>query len=203
MGINRERIGEWEEYIPDVEGQRELFLDEPDEALTVEVRHLSRDDLKQYIRIAERAKKKGVISSADQKMAAQIFEENVRNVKNMVLSDEPVLTGKDLYDSDEMELINDITGALCARGRLDEGLAKKSRRRSAFPSSGRQKKSDGDAPDVTRQSTQKTRETQTPPMASSVSTTAPNARLETVTESQTKDCSSSGIPSSGGARIAS
>lgn len=186
MGISREAIDEWEEYVPDVEGQRELFFDDPDEAMTVEIRFLSRDDLKQYTRAIERANRGQPASKADTKLAEQMFSENVRNVRNLVIADVPIETGADLYASNEVELLRDISEALIVRSKIDNGLAKKLRRQCGSPSSRRQNKKDGDAPDATQQSVPTIPEIQDHQMKSNDCQMPQNDRVETAMKKQTK-----------------
>jgi len=125
MGIDRAVLEEWEEYVPDVEGQRELFLDEPMEAVTVELRRVSKAELKRYHRASTRASNGGTLTDADLKLARDMFVDHVRNVKNYRIGGVAVLDGGELYDTDDIDLIRDISTALVNRGVLDKGLAKK------------------------------------------------------------------------------
>lgn len=194
MAINRESIDLWEEYVPDVEGERELFIDEPDKAVTVEIRLVSRDELQQYVRRAERMKKTGRVTDSDERSAKDLFARHVRNVKNVTIDGKKITTGEELYDTNEMGLINDISSAFVVRSKLDAGLAKKLKRRSGSPSLRRQNNGDGDAQNATQQSTQTTKEIQEKTIQNSESQMKSNESRGTVTELQIRDCSSDGIP---------
>ena len=125
MGRHYAQINEWEVYVPDVDNERELFEETPDEALTVEVKHLSRKQLNDVLAASERTtKRNGKASKADEKLVEKMFRDNVRSVSNFTIGNESIETGAQLYEQGDPDLIADISKALVDRASLDKGLAK-------------------------------------------------------------------------------
>ena len=93
-------IDEWELYIPSVSGERDLFRDDPDNALTCEVRFLSKNELDRYTRIAQRAARMGP-AKADEEHVRSLLRDNVRNVRNYSMNGKPITDGEGIYDEDD------------------------------------------------------------------------------------------------------
>jgi hypothetical protein len=125
------KIDEWELWVPPVDGERELYETDPDEAVTMELRFLTKEQRDYYQRAAERYKRNGRTHSADEKAARQLLDENVRNIKNYGEEGNLVKTGAELFDFDgDNEIAVAVTTALFDRSSLEKGLAKKLRSRS-------------------------------------------------------------------------
>jgi len=157
MGRHLAAIQEWEEYIPDVDGERDLYRDEPGE----EIRHLSRMDLKRFQRSFERMQRTGGgATKADEKMLAELFSANVRNVRNYSVGDIEISTGAELWEHGDIDVTTDVAGALVNRAQLDKGLAKKLRSGSGSSSSRPERSSGGGAQGATLLYQGTTQETQ-------------------------------------------
>ena len=143
-------IDEWELYVPDVGDERKIYKDDPDDALTCEVRFLSKHELDRYNRIAERAKRSGP-TKADTDHVKALLSDNVRNVRNYSINGTPITDGSGIYEASLLgdgDILLDVVSALVKRSSLEAGLAKKLRSPSGSPSSQAQRSDDGDAADV-------------------------------------------------------
>jgi hypothetical protein len=170
------KIDEWEDWVPPLDGERDLYRHEPDEALVMELRFLSKEQREHYQRISEKFQRLGAAASrSDVRSMRQMFVDNVRNVRNYTVDGAPVTTGAELFDvNGDVLLIVAVTEALTLRSTLDRGLSKKLRSGSGITHSRRIPASDGGVPDATPPSTptipaaSEKRETcdfQTPPSA--------------------------------------
>jgi hypothetical protein len=152
------KIDEWELWVPPVDGERELYETDPDEAVTMELRFLTKEQRDYYQRAAERYKRNGRTHSADEKAARQLLDENVRNIKNYGEEGNLVKTGAELFDFDgDNEIAVAVTTALFDRSSLEKGLAKKLRSRSDSCASHRKESDRGDAQGAIRASAQITK----------------------------------------------
>jgi hypothetical protein len=154
-----ETIDEWELWIPPLGDEREIFEHDPDQAVTMEIRHLvTKEQRDHYNRIAERYKKTGAAGSAEIQSMRQMFADNVRNVKNYGTADHPITNGAEMFDFEgDNAMIDAVTLALLSRSRLDEGLAKKLKSGSGTSTEPRSPSEGGAARLATLQSTPSTR----------------------------------------------
>jgi hypothetical protein len=200
VAIDRAEIGEWEEYVPNVEGQQELYIDEPDQAVTVEIKMLSKADRDKYERAMVRSKKRGGITDADTKLVQRMFENHVRNVRNYSVGGRPITTGLALYETDDLDIINDLALAIAKRSYLEKGLTKKLKSRCVSPSSPRPNRKNGGAPGVTPTSTQTTQETEQAKIRRCEEPMRTNVEPVTVTAKATPVYDSAGPQGSNGAQ---
>lgn len=132
------KLDEWELWVP--EDERDLFEDDPDKALTMELRHLSRKELERYANEREKSLKRRSRKS-NEDLARAFVTENVRNVTNYVMAGEPIRSGDDLFENGEPSLIAEVVQALTDRGKIDEGLGKNLNGLSDTPSRDQSSKS--------------------------------------------------------------
>lgn len=133
MARKFDAIDEWELYVPGIDNgaERQLFEDKPEEAFTVEIRHLSDREINQYERILYRVRNQGQVAEAAETFAKKLFCENVRNVKNYAPRGTGLTTSEEVWAAGEKCVVDDIVEAIRQRSRLEDGLAKKLRSRSA------------------------------------------------------------------------
>jgi len=145
------KIDEWEDWVPDLDDERDLYRSDPDDALVMELRFMTKEQREHYQRTAEKFKRMGAsVSGSDKRAMRQMIDENVRNVRNYVIAGEPVTTGGGLFDvNGDVLLIVAVTEALTLRSSLDRGLAKKLRSGSGITSSPRTPTRSDGAPDAT------------------------------------------------------
>jgi hypothetical protein len=155
MARHRGKIEEWELYIPNVDDERYLFVENPDEAITMELKLMSKRERERFGMLAMKADKGPIERAKMSREFKKVFDEHVRNIKNLTINDgDPVTTGADLYESDEEDLKTDVTRALMQIGHLEAGLAKKLSSPSATSFSRQTRNADGGAQDAIRQSSQ-------------------------------------------------
>lgn len=150
MGRNRVKLDEWETWV--VPEDRGLYQTQPDQALTMEIRHLSKRDVKKLSSLHDQASKHPSKKQHVEDALLGWFSENIRNVQNYVIDDEPIVDGADLFNRGEYDIKQDATLALMLRGSLDEGLAKKLRPPSDLLSVPRQSNAGGGAQSAMTQS---------------------------------------------------
>lgn len=126
MALNRTTIDEWEVYVPDIGDERQLFVVDPDQAVTMELRFMTKREREHFQRVAERAEKGPVERKRAEGELKKMLSEHVRNITNVTVNDgHPVVSGADLWECDEERLKADVARALMEIGFLEEGLAKK------------------------------------------------------------------------------
>lgn len=193
-----EDIAEWETYVPDIDNERALFIDSPDEALTVEIRCLTAEERDAFIDSMQRAidaestKARGktaphIARKHHDRMAKRLLSECVRNVRNYVMPARlggAITTGAELAERGEDAVKGDIIEAVLSMSRLSEGLAKKlNGARGSLPAE-TAPPSDGTARDaVLSLQAQMIKETQTP-KAMGDSPTPQNGASETAMAKQ-------------------
>jgi len=155
MARHRTTIEEWELYVPDVGDERNIFLEHPEQAITMELKFLSKREREYFGRIAQKAEK----GPEERRRAAtelrRMLDEHARNITNVTIDDgTPVVTGGELYDSDEEDLKQDVANALMSVGHLEEGLVKKLSTPSATSFSRQTRNAGGAAQDATTESSQ-------------------------------------------------
>ena len=153
MARDRVQIEEWERYVPDIDNERKLFEVSPNEALSAEVRHLSRSDREAYQRVFERGRSEMAIKADKDRSTAELrrmLSENVRGIVNYRFNGRDIITGADLFDCDEYDIVVDFTAAILNRGHLDRGLAKKLGSPSATSSPRPKSSAGGDAHSATK-----------------------------------------------------
>jgi hypothetical protein len=145
------KIQEWEDWVPPMDGERDLYQSNPDEAVIMELRFLTKEQRDHYQRISEKYQRMGAATSrSDVRSMRQMFEDNVRNVRNYSVDGAPVTTGGELFDvNGDVHMIAAVAEALTFRASLDRGLAKKLRSGSDSTRSAPTTKSAGAAPAVT------------------------------------------------------
>lgn len=145
------KIEDWEEWVPPFDGERDLYVSEPGEAVSMELRFLTKEQREHYQRISQKHQKMGgTPTRSDRRAMRQMFEENVRDIRNYVVDGAPVTTGAELYDVEGDSAMHvAVTAALFERSQLDAGLAKKLRSGSASLSSRRTTSDAGAAADAT------------------------------------------------------
>lgn len=132
MGLNLTKLDEWSLWVPDIDDARRAYADGDDSVVMMELRFLTKAQRDQCQRMLSRMGKNGASSSADESSLRRIFEDNVRNVRNVHEGDRAITTGGDLYDLDGMDaFLAMVFEALFHRASLEEGLAKKLRSPSA------------------------------------------------------------------------
>jgi len=147
------KIDEWELWVPPLDDEREIYKEDPTQAVTMELRFLTKEQRDYYQRIAERTRRSGAVKSADVQAIRQMFADNVRNVTNYEPAGEPVTDGADVFDADgDQPMINAVTEALLLRSSLEAGLAKKLRLRSGSCASRLNRKENGVAQDAIKAS---------------------------------------------------
>lgn len=164
MARHRMKIDEWELYVPNVDegAERHLFQEKPDQAITMELRFLSKRERDYFQRIAQRAEKGPEERKKLFNEFRRMLDENVRNIKNLTVEGGiPVTTGVDLFESDEEDIKSDVAEALMSIGSLEAGLVKKLSSPSASSFSRQTSNAGGDAQDATQQSNQDNQEIQT------------------------------------------
>lgn len=148
------KVDEWEDWVPPMEGERELYLKDPEDALVMELRFLTKEQRDHYERLANKHRKAGAMSSADVAAMRQMFSDNVRNIRNYIVDGAPVTTGDELFEvNGDTAMIMAVTQALMERSALDKGLAKKLRSGSASTRSRQPTREPGAAPGATPRST--------------------------------------------------
>lgn len=151
MARHYQSIDEWELYVPGIDkgNERNLYQEDSPEAITLEIAHLSKIELKKYQKAAERtAKAKGSVSDADENLIKDMFSDRVRNIKNYSIGEKQIETGLDLWEYGEQDIILDVTAALVNRQMLDGGLAKKLKLQSVGKSLPVESKENGIVPDA-------------------------------------------------------
>lgn len=155
MARHRTKIDEWEIYVPDVDDERHIYQEDPDQAITMEIRFLGKREIEYYQRIAEKAGKGPEQREKAKRAFKKMLDENVRNIKNLTINGgQPVSTGADLYESDEEDIKKSVAQALMDIGHLEAGLAKKLGTPSATSFSRQTSNADGDAQHATQESSQ-------------------------------------------------
>ena len=178
-----DEIDEWEPYVPGIDGgrERELFLDDPDTTLTVEIKFLSKNEKDSYARIARRAERMKTPGKSEEEHIRRLFRDHVRNVRNYVFNGVPVTGGEELFDASDADLTSDVVMAMMDRSSLERGLAKKLRSPSVTPSLPRKTSAVGAALAVTGVLPQALQAILNHPTSSYSSTTLPSAGSATVT----------------------
>jgi len=127
MARHFQRIEDWEEWVPPVDKERELFAN-GEESIVMEIHHLSKEQKDRYQRLEDKFKRQGMtVTTSDRKAVSQIFEDNVRNVQGYSVDGNPIETGEDLYARGDDDVILEVVKALYGRAALDGGLTKKLR----------------------------------------------------------------------------
>jgi hypothetical protein len=193
-------IDDWETFVPDIDDERELYEENPEEAFTCEVRYLTAREVKEYDRVFRKARHESQIANLAEQYAKKIFCENIRNVRNYAPEGVELKTSEEVYDHGEPHVINKISEAIKDRSRLEAGLAKKLSSGSDSSYSHPRSKGAGVAQDVTPQSTQTTKATDPLTTPKNVSPMPSNAAKEIVTTNRTKTLAGSGRQGSGDAR---
>lgn len=162
MARNFVKIDEWEIWIPDIVlneqnekyptavTERDLYRLDPNEALSMEIRHLSKAEVRALQDTANAFMLRGKMEKEDEKHARSLLADNVRNIKNYTIGEIRITDGTGLYDHGEGVLCNEASRALVSRSSLDAGLAKKLKSPSACKCSEDQS-ADGDVRVVTPQ----------------------------------------------------
>jgi len=153
MARHFQMIDEWETWIPDVGNEREIYKVDPDNALTMELRHLTKEQVQQYTNAARRYVLSGDETAAKTNIDGMI-QNHVRNITGYSIDGVAIVTGIDLCERGEEVIKSEAIKALLSRSSLDEGLAKKLNPRCASTHSQAQTKKRGDAADATKQSPQ-------------------------------------------------
>lgn len=149
MAIVLSSIEEWEEWIPP--GERALFERDPDGATAMDLKFMTKERREHYERLAKRYKGQGMVSSADKKATRQLFDDHVRDIRNLSVGGVEIIDGGQFYDVDGLDVLQlQVIQALMERSTLEEGLAKKLRQASASSLSPLKASGDGDAADATQ-----------------------------------------------------
>lgn len=149
------KLEDWIEYVPNLWGERELFDVDPDNAITMEIHHLSKADLNKYERMYMSASKRGGnTTSREQEQLKELLKNNVRNIKNVdsPYDGEPITDGGELFERGEGDLVFEVTQALISRSKLEEGMVKKLRLRCVTSTLPRKASKGGDVQSVTQPS---------------------------------------------------
>jgi len=116
------RRGERVVYVPRWKSQRERYeRGELKEPVMCVMTPLTRGELKGYIQA----------DAGDiEKVAAEIFEKHIVEIRNLSVGGKPVETGRALWELDDAppeleELVSELLGALLDSSVLDEGALKK------------------------------------------------------------------------------
>jgi hypothetical protein len=159
-----ESIEEWEVYVPGIDGgrERELLADDPDNALSMEIRFLSKSEKDAYARMARRVEKAKIPGRSEEEHIRRLFLEHVRNVRNYTFNGVPVLDGEAIWNASDSDLCADVVMALMDRSSLDKGLRKKLLSPSATSTSRQRTNADGGAPGVTGASVEASKATRNP-----------------------------------------
>jgi len=185
MARHRTTIEEWELYIPKVDDERELFASGDPEAITMEVKFLSKRRAEHYQRLARKMEKGPEHRKRWNTELRKMLVDHVRNITNVTVDDGAVVSnGGDLYDSKEEDLKTDVARALHEVGHLSEGLGKKLSTPSATSFSRQTNNADGGAQDATPQLKKESRETPTQTIPNSGSMTQRSDTAEIATENQ-------------------
>jgi hypothetical protein len=181
------KIDEWEVYIPNIGSERAGYQEDPENALTMEIRLLTKKERERFHHFLQQAtndKNRSQQERAEREIIT-ILDSAVRDVKNYVVGDECITSGRRLWEvADEvgdLALIADVTSAICQLSALDAGLGKRLAPRSDGSISRRSSSAGGGAHIVTSQSNPGARVTSIPTIPSSCSTTSTNEGLEIVT----------------------
>jgi hypothetical protein len=160
MARHRTTIEEWELYVPDVDEERQLFVEHPEQAITLEIKFLTKREREYFQRVAQRAAKGPEQRKRAEGELKRMLEDHVRDIKNVTIDDgAPVATGADLWESQEEDLKKDVAEALMSIGHLEAGLAKKLSTPSASLFSRQTKSAGGVAHAATPVSSQDRQET--------------------------------------------
>lgn len=185
MARHRTSIDEWELYIPNVGDEQQMFADGNPEAITMELCFLSKREREHFQRVAAKAEKGPEQRKRAEKELRRMLEEHVRDIANVTIDGgTSVVTGSELYDSDEEDIKRDVAEALMSIGHLEEGLGKKLSTPSATSSSRQTSNTVGGAQDVTLQSSQGTQGTQNTKIQNSGLTMTANDASGIATENQ-------------------
>lgn len=119
------RIDEWERWVPDLDDERKIAKDDPDKALSMELRFLTREERKRWQRMSRKALTGDISDDEADKSMRELFGTHVRAVQGYVYDGVPVTDGAELFDAAEEDLCQSVMVALMRRSSLEEGLAKK------------------------------------------------------------------------------
>lgn len=192
MARERSAIELWELYVPKVDDERQIFVENESSALCMELRHLTKRERDHYSTIASRAGKSIESRQRAESAMQELFESHVRNVRNYKIGEMQIQTGLDLYEHGEEDIKTDVTLALFDRGHLEDGLAKKLRSLSASCCSQQKSNAGGDVRPAIQQSAQTTQGIQTPKILSSDWPTLTNDGIEIATAPATSPLRSAG-----------
>lgn len=104
---------EWHHFIPKWDNQH-LEKD----PISVEIHPLSQTELSKYGRMSEALKKNNENYAND--LSKKMFVENVRNVCNLKINGNEIITGESLFDSGITQLINEVTEAMLDISKLQD-----------------------------------------------------------------------------------
>lgn len=157
MAVNHSKLDDWELFVPKWEGQRDAYAAGDDDAVTMEVRLITKEQRDSYQRNHAKMERMGAANAADRKIARDTVADNVRNIKNYTAEGVAVTEGGQLYDLPGMDaLLLEAVEAITERSSLEAGLGKRLRLLSDSTQEGQTSKSSGDAADAIPASPQTT-----------------------------------------------
>lgn len=112
--------GEWVEYVPEFDENRE-----DDDPITVEIQPMTvREAQRRSGNVKAKPMSGGGIRTNSTEIRQETFCTHVRNIRNLMVAGEPVTTAEQLLGTGLGELVAEIEDAIVNISRLDEGDAK-------------------------------------------------------------------------------